>query len=287
VIILAKQKLIEKQPFKNKTAVVCGASVGIGKASAKEIVKLGGSVCIIARNLNTLKEAADDIKQLIKTNSQFVEYISCDAANIEELKPLLENFIKNRGTPDYLINIVGYAYPNYIQNYKFEDFKKNMEVNYYGQLVPTLIILPYFLKAKKGHFGFVSSVAGYHGVMGYATYTPTKFAIVGLAEVIRNELSPYNIHVSILYPPDTKTRGFEKENETKPKELHIMSERGGILEPEEVAEKFIEGILKKKTYITPGESKFIWKMKRLFPNLVNNITDKELKKARKKMGKLV
>ena len=65
----------------------------------------------------------------------------------------------------------------------------------------------------------------------------------------------------------------------------IISERGGLLQPEQVAEPFIEGILKKKFYITPGEAKFLWKMKRLFPNLVNNILDKELRKARKQLEK--
>lgn len=219
-------------------------------------------------------------------DSQFVEHINCDATDMDKLKPLIESFIEKYGVPEYLINLVGYALPDYIENYTLEDFKENMDNNYYGQLIPTLILLPYYLEQKSGYIGFVSSVAGYLGVMGYTAYGPTKFAIVGLAETLRNELSPYNIKISVIFPPDTQTPSFERENIKKPKECMIMSERAGLVQPEQVAEPFIEGIIKKKFYILIGKAKFIWKMKRLVPNLVNKISDKELKKARKKMGKI-
>lgn len=282
---MAKEKLIKKQPFKDKIAIVCGGSTGIGKATAREFVILGGSVCIIARRSDVLLEAAEDIKKELKYDSQFVDHISCDCTDIEKLRPLLLSFIEKHEPPNYLINVVGYALPDYIENYTIEDFKQNMDTNYYGQLAPTLILLPYFMKERCGHIVFVSSVSGFLGVMGYAAYTPTKFAIVGLAEQLKTELSPYNINISVLYPPDTETPAFERENIKKPKECMIISERGGLLQPEQVAEPFIEGILKKKFYITPGEAKFLWKMKRLFPNLVNNILDKKLRKARKQLGK--
>lgn len=279
---MAEEKLIKKQPFKGKTAIVCGGSKGIGKATAKEIVRLGGNVCIIARNLDDLRAAAEEIKRLKIDDTKFVEIISCDTTDMDKLKPLLTDFIDKHGVPDYLINVVGYAYPQYIQNLTLEDFKKNMDINYYGQLVPILIVLPHFIKAKKGYIANVSSMMGYFGMMGYATYAPTKFAIVGLTEVLRHELKPYNIHFSILYPPDTNTPGFQRENETKPKECAIMSEEAKLLSPEGVAEVFVKGILKEKFNILPGNAKFIWKMYRHFPNLVRNIIDKDYEKARKK-----
>ena len=121
--------------------------------------------------------------------------------------------------------------------------------------------------------------------MGYAGYTPTKFAIAGLSEVLRHEYKPYNIKVSVVYPPDTDTFGLHEEAKTRPEELNIISERGGLLQPEEVAEKILTGVLKEKFYILPGSAKFMWRMMRLFPKLVHWVTDGDLKKARKKMGK--
>lgn len=282
---MTKKKLLKRQPFKGKSAIVCGASEGIGLATAKEIVKLGGSVCIIARRLEKLEEAKKELKFLKIDDSQHIKSISCDATDMGKLKPLIENYIENKGVPEYLINVVGMALPNYIENYTLEDFKKHMDVNYYGQLVPTLILLPYFKERRSGHIAFVASVAAYIGLIGYTAYTPTKAAIVGLAETLKNELSPYKIDISVIFPPDTETSTFERENKLKPEECKIISERGGLLQPEEIAEPFIEGILDKDFYITPDEAGWMFWVKRHFPKLVFYILDKDLKKARKKLGK--
>ncbi|MFX1572297.1 MAG: SDR family oxidoreductase [Promethearchaeota archaeon] len=282
---MKKEKLIKKQPFKNKIAIITGGSQGLGKATAKYFVELGGSVCIIARRTEILKEAANEIEEVKQVDSQFIEIITCDTTIIDKLNPLLTEFLEKHGIPDYLFNCVGYAFADYIENLSLEDFKMNMEVNYYGQLVPILILLPYFMKEKKGYIANVASMLGYMGLMGFATYVPSKYAVVGLSETLRNELKPYNIKVSILYPPAMDTPGFERENKTKPEECRLMEERGGLETPEDIAEVFIHSILKTKFNILPGEAKLIWKLNRYFPKLIRIWSDKSYKKARKRLGK--
>lgn len=257
----------------------------MGKAIAKDFVHLGGSVLIIARRQNVLEEAAKDIRSFISNESQFVESIPCDATKMENLKPILEDFVKDHGVPDYLFNLVGHAIPSYIEEYTLDDFKENMDANYYGQLIPTLILIPFFMKEKKGHIIFFSSMLGYLGLMGYGAYAPTKFAIVGLAEALRNELQLHNIKISIVYPPDTNTPGLTTENEGKPPECVMMSESGGLLEPEEVSEYVIKKVLKKKLHISPGNARPIRYIHRIFPKLVRWFLDQDYKKARKKLGK--
>jgi len=284
---MVENKLIKKQPFASKTAILCGGSQGMGKEIGKAIIQLGGSVCIIARTLNTLQDAAKEMKDLISGENQFVEIINCDTTDMDKLKPLLTEFINKHGVPDYLFNMVGYAIVQYIEKLTLSDFKKNMDTNYYGQLVPMLILLPYFMKEKKGYFINFSSMLGYFGIMGYATYAPSKFAIVGLVEAMRNELVPYNINFSIVYPPDVDTPGFEKENITKPEECAIISEGGGLLSAKDAADVIIKGVLKKKLNILPGRAKIIWRLFRIFPNLVRNVIDKDYLKARKQLGKSI
>jgi 3-dehydrosphinganine reductase len=283
--IMTSKKLLKNQPFKEQSAIICGASEGIGLATAKEIVKLGGNVCIIARREEKLVEAKLTLTSLKVDDSQHIESISCDTTDMNTLKPLIEKYMDEHGVPEYLINVVGMALPDYVENYALEDFKNHMDVNYYGQLVPTLILLPHFMERRSGHIAFVASVAAYIGLIGYTAYTPTKAAIVGLAETLKNELSPYKIDISVIFPPDTETSTFERENKLKPDECKIISERGGLMQPEEIAEPFIEGILDKDFYITPGEAGWMFWVKRHFPKLVFWILDRDLKKARKKLGK--
>lgn len=281
---MAKPSATKQQPFKDTISIICGGSKGIGKATVKEIARLGGSLCIIARGAEVLHQVAQEAASLKTSEGQFVETITCDTTDMQALKPLLTDFIDRHGVPDFLINLVGYAYPQYIQHLTLEDFEHNMHVNYYGQLVPILILLPHFMQARKGHIANVSSGAGFLGAMGYATYAPSKYAIAGLTEVLRHELKPYNITTTVLYPPDTDTPGFEIENQTKPQEWFI-TEVSQLHTPEVVARDFVAGILKKKTEILPGQIKFYWVMFRHFPNLVRFFIDREYRQAREKLGK--
>jgi len=284
---MVKEKLIKKQPFKDKSAIICGGSKGIGKATAKLFVQLGGNVCIVARTLDTLNAVAEEIKNLKVNENQLVEVISCDTSDMEQVERLFNEYIKKFGVPDYSFNYVGISYPNYTDKLTVEDFKFHMDTNFFGQLNPILTILSYYMERKEGYFINMSSLAGYIGVMGYAAYTPTKFAIVGLSEVLRNEYKAYNIKVSIVYPPDTDTFGLHEEAKSRPEELNIMAERAGLMQPDEVAEIIIKGVLKEKFYIHAGISKLYWRIMRLFPKLVHKFSDSDLKKARKKLGKKI
>lgn len=281
---MAKERTLQHQPFRGKTAIICGGSKGIGKETAKEIIRLGGSVLIVARDQSALDSTYQDLKSLIKSGDQFIEQAACDATALEELRPHLEKFVNDHSVPDYLINMVGYAYPEYVQKLTLDDFRRNMEVNYYGQLVPTIILLPFFMKENRGHVAFTSSVLGFMGLMGYAAYAPSKYALVGLVEVLRHELKPYNIGFSLLYPPDTDTPGFEIENQTKPQETALLSETAKLYSAEKVAEKFVEGLLKEQLNIYIGEGKFINLMMRFFPSAVRYFIDADLKKIRKKLN---
>ncbi len=284
---MPNEELIAQKPFKGKFAIIPGGSKGMGKATAKLFVQLGGSVCIIARGMDALKETQDECNKLKSDDSQFIEIITCDATDLNKLKPHVTDVINKHKVPDYLLNFVGYAYVQYLEKLTLEDFKNNMNVNYYGQLVPTLIILPYFMDIKNGYITFTSSVNGFMGIMGYATYTPTKFALFGLAEILRHELLPYNIKVSVLFPVDTDTPGFAEENILKPPECKIISEVGTVMTAEEVADEFIKGILEERFEILPSEAAIQLKSMRENPDDIRATIDRLYKRARRKTGRKI
>lgn len=270
--------------FRGTSSVICGGSRGIGLETARAMVRRGGNVCIVARDAQVLEAASRELLSARAEASQWVEAIACDTADAERLRPLLEDYVRRRGVPDYLINNVGFAYPQYVQNLVLDDFRRNMDVNYYGQLGPLLILLPHFMRARKGHIANVSSMLGFMGMIGYSTYAPTKFALVGLTDSLRNELKPHGITFSILYPPDTETEGFEKENRTKPRETQLMSANVKLMSPAAVAEVFVQGLLRRQYAIMPFQARWVWWLNRFFPGLVRWVLDQDYAKARRQAG---
>jgi short-subunit dehydrogenase len=268
-----------------KVAIVCGASTGIGFSTAAEVIRRGGSVAVVARGNGSLDTAVEQLRLLVEERLQFVEAIQADAANRNDIGPKLEAFVTARGVPDYLINAVGFAGPDYVTNLGLDQFRQNMDVNYYGQLIPTLVLLPHLMEAGRGHIAFVSSMMGYFGVIGYAAYAPSKFALVGLAEVLRHELKPVGISISVLYPPDTDTPGFHAENVGKPAETHALSANVKVAQPDDVARQFVDGMMRGKFHILPSGAGMPWRLQRYAPRLVRAFLDRDLSKARRRIGK--
>ncbi|KJH46368.1 3-ketodihydrosphingosine reductase domain protein [Dictyocaulus viviparus] len=95
---------------------------------------------------------------------------------------------------------------------------------------------------RSGHISFVSSAAGQCSLWGYTAYSPTKFAIRGFADAIQMELLPFNVSVSVLYPPNTDTEGFKMELRTMPEEVRLITETAGTFTSEEVANAHVKDI---------------------------------------------
>ncbi len=267
-----------QQSFEQQIVIVTGGSMGIGLATAREIARLGGSLCLIARRPQPLARAQQRIQAAMASSDQFVETLACDVTDETALAPLLDDFVARRGVPDMLINAVGYAYPQRVSKLTLDDYRKQMRVNYFGQLIPTLLLLPHWLQQGRGHAAFVSSVLGFMGLTGYAAYAPTKYAIFGLAETLRHELKPLGVRVSVLFPPDTDTPGFEQENRTKPPETAQLSEAAKLMTPEQVARAFVAGLLEGQFEILPGETRWIRRLVRFAPGLLRWHLDRELAK---------
>lgn len=90
-----------------------------------------------------------------------------------------------------------------------------MRVNYLGGVYCTKSVIESMKNRNFGRILFVSSQAGQIGIFGYSAYSASKFALRGLVEALQMEVKPYNIYVTLSFPPDTDTPGFKEENLTK------------------------------------------------------------------------
>mmetsp|Transcript_29291 Transcript_29291/g.48412 ORF Transcript_29291/g.48412 Transcript_29291/m.48412 type:complete len:180 (+) Transcript_29291:587-1126(+) len=91
-----------------------------------------------------------------------------------------------------------------------------------------------------GTIVLTSSAGGQVGVFGYTAYTPTKFALRGFAESLHMELLNHNVHVQLVFPPDTDTPGFTEENKHKPRETQLISETLGLMQPQDVGRRMVQ-----------------------------------------------
>lgn len=265
--------------FDGKNVYITGGSSGIGLETAKLLAREGANVQIFARGLARLQEAKTAIEAAGGSGSRKAAFMQLDVTKHDEVERVMAEAVKGFGPPDILINSAGRAYPEYFENISYEQFDETMKVHIYGVWNTVSALLPH-LKERRGYIVNVSSLLGFMGVFGYSDYAPSKFAIVGFSEVLKSELKPHGVGVSVLLPPDTDTPGYAVENRTKPPECVAVSEGGGLMQPDRVARALVKGMRKGKFRIMPGSVRNIYYMRRFFPWLVDAVMDRQIRKVR-------
>ncbi len=265
--------------FKDKLVYITGGSSGIGFAAAKAFLGRGASVLLIARNPDKLESARKRLASECSVSPERIDTAAGDISDYEGIKELLTGKMESSGVPDVLVNCAGIAYPDYFDRIPHEMFVKTININLIGTWNVISVVVPP-MKRKGGHLVNVSSMAGFVGTFGYAAYSASKFGIIGFSEVLKGELKPYGIGVSVLCPPDTDTPQLEEENRTKPDETRAISGNVKLMQPDDVAEHLLKGIIKGKFMILPGMmNKLTFLIKRLFPWLVFMIMDSDIKRV--------
>ncbi len=272
--------------FKNKQVYITGGSSGIGFAVAVEFLKEGASVLLIARDKEKLQSAKERLSnEIVPGNSNRIEICSVDISDFEKVSEVLREKLDTLGVPDILINGAGMAYPDYFEKIPHDIFVKTININLIGTWNVISTVVP-AMKGKSGYLVNISSMAGYVGTFGYAAYSASKFGIIGFSEVLKGELKPAGITVSVLCPPDTDTPQLVQEDKTKPDETRAISGNVKLMKPEMVARALLQGMKRNRFMILPGNmNKFTYLVKRFFPWLVFMIMDGDIAKVQKKKAR--
>lgn len=267
--------------FKEKNVYITGGSSGIGLAIAEKFAGLGSNLLIISRSLEKLEKAKKLLDTKVISNGQKVAILSLDVSNNDTVRNILVSTTESFGKPDVLINCAGLAIPRKFGDIGFEQFDYIMKTNMYGPWNTCSALMEHLVE-RRGYVVNVSSIAGFIGVFGYTDYCASKFAIIGFSEALRSEYQSRGVRISVLCPPDTDTPAFEEENKTKPAETKAISENAKLMMPNQVAEALIDGMKKENFLIIPGlDGKLAYTAKRLAPNLVHYLMQKDIKKATK------
>ena len=265
--------------FHKKHIVITGASQGIGRAIALELAHRGSHLILVARKEAPLKKLVCDIREI--NSSLNPEIFMADVSSWQEVNVLFSKIITSNQQLDGLINNVGIAQPGYFHEIPINQFEIGMQVNYMSAVYCCRAILPNLREG--GFIGFTSSVVGFMGVFGYSAYAGPKFALIGLAETLKQELAHQKINISVLCPPDTETPGFASENATKPYETKKLSEGAKLMSSKKVAKKFIKKLSRGTFLITCNfESTFLFRLHCLLPSLLRKIMNSMIRSYQKK-----
>ncbi len=271
------------QSFANKFALITGGSSGIGLSLGRKLAALGADVCILARRVAQLQSAAEQIKACRLSPAQKVIPLAADVSRRAEVSAALDDVLKTTGTPDLLVNSAGVVHPGRFVELELDQFEWMIHVNYLGTVYTTHALVPAMLQRRSGHIVNVSSVAGYVGVYGYSAYSPSKFAVRGFSDVLRSELKPHGIRVSIAFPPDTDTPQLEYEKVYRPPVTSELSGNVAAISADQVAQAIIQGVRRNRYMIFPNfDSALTFHLSNLLGNSWYTLLDWMVAKALKK-----
>lgn len=213
------------QNIKGQTAVVTGASRGIGRAAAIALAKVGVNIAATARNEEQLAELVAECEGLGVTAKAY----PADATDAEAVSALKDAVLADFGTVDILVNNAGVARYAMLWETTVEDYDWMMNTNMRSTFLFSHAFVPGMVDQKSGTVIFVSSQAGVNGFPNEAVYCATKHAQVGFAHALDGEVRPHGIKVSIIAPGGVRTTfafGTGRTEETP--ELDGMSEAGTV-----------------------------------------------------------
>ena len=244
-----------KKDFIGKTVVITGASAGLGRAMVREFAKRGANIGLIARGMDGLKAASDEVAEL--GGHPFIA--PCDVSNAEEVENQAQRIEDFFGTIDIWINNAMTSVFGPFKKMEAKDFEHVTDVTYLGQVYGTSAALKRMLPRNSGTIILIGSALAYRGIPLQSAYCGAKHAIHGFFESLRSELikDQSNVKLSMVQLPAMNTTQFGwvksyLKNKAKP--------MGKIFEPE-VAARAVVSIAQnpeRELYVGYPTVKTIW-----------------------------
>ncbi|BAZ20753.1 3-oxoacyl-[acyl-carrier-protein] reductase [Kalymmatonema gypsitolerans NIES-4073] len=188
--------------IQGKTALVTGASRGIGRAIAIELARQGVKrLLLVARDSIRLAEVATEIQML----GVEVITLALDLSEVVEVNIAIAQAWRDHGPIDLLVNCAGVAHQAPFLNSRLSNVEAEISVNLIGMYTMTRLVARRMVVQGSGTIVNVSSLMGKVAAPTMATYSATKFAIIGFTQALRGELAAHNIRVIALLPSLTDT----------------------------------------------------------------------------------
>ena len=258
--------------FHNKTVWITGASSGIGKGLALAFADNGANVIISARNEKNLKEVKSACKNPDKV--KILPLDLADFSSFQEKAKIANSFFNGI---DILVNNGGISQRSYAVDTELKVDQQIFEVNYFGTIALTKIVLPYFISKKQGQIVVISSIMGKLGTPLRSAYAASKHALHGFFDSLRAELYNDHIAVTIICPGYVNTN-VSKNALTADGSKHNLDDEGNAngMSADAFAKKALKIIFKEKqeAIIAGTKDTMAVYLKRFFPSILAKVVRK-------------
>jgi len=266
--------------IRKKVIFISGGTSGIGLELARLYIAQGHDIALFH-----VSPKADVVAQLnsecIDEKQRVVSYLG-DISNSSVCVANIEQAVEELGAPAMAINSAGVVIGSEFSALSHQAFDDVIRVNLGGSRNFASALIPHL--GAESQLVFVSSLAGLTTCYGYAAYCASKYAVIGLAGVLRTELKPKNIHVSVVCPPEVDTPMVTEELKSIHPATRAMKDFAGTLAVEPACKEIVKSLEERKYMIIPGfKAKFTYLLENLLPQffthyVADRITAKALKK---------
>jgi len=219
--------MTDTDPLDGETAVITGASSGIGAETARALAADGANVVLAARRANRLDELANELETDHGVETAAVPTNVRDEAAVEAL---IEETVETFDGLDVLVNNAGLARGSDVAEMETEDYRTMMETNVDGTFFATRAAIPHLI-ASEGHLVFLGSFAGQYPRPFNPVYAATKWAVRGFALSMEASLGPEGVAVTVVNPSEVRTEFGSDLGEA----FEDRFDPGEVTEPGEVA----------------------------------------------------
>ena len=186
--------------------VITGGSKGMGKAMAEKFAAAKNNIFICSRNEEELSQTA---RELNRRFDNVVQYFSADLSKKTEVLKFAAWLLNKAPVTDILINNAGQFVQGSVYNEPEGNLEQMMDINLYSAYHLTRALLPGMIKNKSGHIFNMCSIAALKAYSNGGSYSISKFALMGFSRNLREEMKPFNIKVTTVFPGAVYTSSWE------------------------------------------------------------------------------
>lgn len=272
-----------RDPHSRKVVFITGGMSGLGFGLASMYVAEGCDVALF--DLAVHEQGRAELQSACTHTGQMVRAWAADVSDVQAIKAAIAEAVSAMGAPDLLINSAGIQRADTFMQQAGDVFEAVIRVNLLGSRHVAAAVLPHMRSGS--HIAFISSLAGLTTSYAYAAYCASKWGVVGMANVLRMELKPLGIDVSVICPPEVSTPMVAEEARTMHPVTRELKDVAGTLSLHDACVLIKAGLDKRRFKIVPGaKARLAYLLTRYVPDALQHaVIDSKVSKILDRLAK--